>query len=141
MRSLLILTTCLLTSVPLAAQQPSSHPDDLSDPTLTRCTVSVKEERRIPAQDAGVLMELNVKEGDSVEEGVPLCKIDDTETQVRKLIAESARDRAKAEAENDINVKYSEAAAELAEISVTRSAAGQPRQDKPALSPFGSRAT
>ncbi len=36
------------------------------EPVLRRCLVSIVEEARVPAREAGVLVELSVKEGDMV---------------------------------------------------------------------------
>ena len=45
------------------------------EPVLTRCLVSVVEEARIPAREAGVLLELSVKEGDEVRRGGAIARL------------------------------------------------------------------
>ena len=120
---IVVSTAAAALAVPISAQV-GSQPAELEDAVLERCTVTVKKELSIPAEDPGVLKKIAVKEGDVVEENAPLCKIDDTEALTKLEIAESTRDRAQAEAENEINIKYSEKAAGVAkaELDAARSA-------------------
>jgi multidrug efflux pump subunit AcrA (membrane-fusion protein) len=82
---------------------------------LERCIVSVKDEANIPAKEPGVLINLHVREGMRVSEGMALAQIDDEERVVQKEIAEFERDSAAEEAKSDINIRYSQAATDVAE--------------------------
>ncbi len=99
-----------LTTEPLAAQTPSN----LADPQLDHCLVSVKDEVRLPAQEPGVLIGLDFEEGDQISEGQLLGRIDDSERRMQKQLALIEQSAAKERSENDINVRYSVAAAEVA---------------------------
>ena len=91
--------------------------DDASraDPVLQRCLVSLIEEAKVPAREAGVLVELGVREGDVVEKGALIAKIDDSQPQMERRKAKAEHDQAVAKAESDVDVRYSIAAELVAE--------------------------
>ena len=68
-------------------------------------------DRDISAQDAGLLMVMNVREGDSVRKGDLLAQLDTTEAQMRRDVAEFRKDKAKVEAENTIRTRFAKATA------------------------------
>ena len=84
------------------------------EPVLTRCLVSVVEEARIPAREAGVLLELSVKEGDEVRRGGAIARIDDSQPRFEKQKASAEHDQAIAKASSDVDVRYSIAAEKVA---------------------------
>ncbi len=79
------------------------------------CLVSLIEEVEIPARSQGVLVSIGVKEGNSVEKGALLAKTDDSQAQANKTIAHYQYLVALEQAENDVNVRNSRAAAKVAE--------------------------
>ena len=85
------------------------------DPVLDRCLVSLVEEAKVPAREAGVLMELAVREGDVVRKNDVIAKIDDDQPQMEKRKAQAEYDQALAKAQSDVDVQYSEAAEKVAE--------------------------
>lgn len=102
----------LLSVVLLAGQNsPSSGQDKV---TLEHCVVSLIDEAQVPAKRAGVLRTLDVAEGALVQEGALVAQIDDAEAVVRRKIAQREYEAAKKESENDIDVRYSTAAAAVA---------------------------
>lgn len=84
------------------------------EPVLERCLVSLVEEAQVPAREAGVLVELQVREGDVVSRGDLIARIDDSQPDFdrRKAVAEHAQ--AKAKAESDVDVRYAVAAEQVA---------------------------
>ena len=84
---------------------------------LSGCLVSLIEEAEVPAQEAGVLYELAVREGSQVTKGQVLGRVNDRAAQFQKQLAESAYRAAKEKSENDINVRYAVAAAKVAEAA------------------------
>jgi macrolide-specific efflux system membrane fusion protein len=84
---------------------------------LNNCLVSLIEEAEVPAQEEGVLYELVVREGSQVTKGQVLGRINDRAAQLKKHMMESAYRAAKEKSENDINVRYSTAAAKVAEAA------------------------
>jgi multidrug efflux pump subunit AcrA (membrane-fusion protein) len=96
----------------LAATASAAGP---ADPVLPNCLISVKDEVQVPAQEAGVLVELPAQLGMRVERGDVLGKIDDSERQMQKRLALIEQKAAREKAENDIDVRYASAASKVAE--------------------------
>ncbi|NCX99621.1 MAG: biotin/lipoyl-binding protein, partial [Planctomycetia bacterium] len=85
------------------------------EPVVDRCLVSLMEEAKVPAREAGVLVELGVREGDVVEKGALIAKIDDSQPQMERRKARAEHEQAVAKAESDVDVRYSIAAELVAE--------------------------
>jgi multidrug efflux pump subunit AcrA (membrane-fusion protein) len=103
------LLTCLLGS--LIAQSGAAAPSSV---TLENCYVTQIEEVQVPAQEAGVLKELAVKEGDMVQQGQPIGQIDDVEARMQQRVAAYELRVAKEKADSDVNIRYSKASADVA---------------------------
>ena len=97
------------------------------EPVLRRCLVSVVEEARVPAREAGVLVELSVKEGDTVRRGGAIARIDDSQPRFEKQKASAEHDQAIARAKSDVDVRYSVAAEKVAEAEVEKAVASNRR--------------
>lgn len=82
---------------------------------LEGCLVVLIEEADVPAQQAGVITEITVHEGDQVEVDQQLAQIDDAQVQVDREVKEQERLIAETEASNDIDIRYAVAAAQVAE--------------------------
>jgi multidrug efflux pump subunit AcrA (membrane-fusion protein) len=78
-----------------------------AEPVLTNCLVSLVEEAKVPAREAGVLLELTVREGDTVRAGEMIARIDDNQAQMEKRRAKAEHDQASAKAESDVDIRYS----------------------------------
>jgi macrolide-specific efflux system membrane fusion protein len=79
------------------------------------------EEAEVPAQEAGVLTEVAVREGQRVKKGERLAQIDD---QVARLAAEAAQAQfkiARAKATNDVRMRFSKKALEVSQAELRRS--------------------
>lgn len=95
-----------------AGAQPPAGP---AEPVLTNCLVSLVEEAKVPAREAGVLLQLAIREGDAVRVGEVIARIDDNQAQMEKRRAKAEHDQAAAKAESDVDVRYSIAAEKVAE--------------------------
>ena len=82
---------------------------------LKSCLVSLIEEAHVPAQQAGVLKEIAVKEGCQVKVGDLLAKIDDAQAAVQLKVASFEYEVAREEAANNIHVRYANAASKVTE--------------------------
>lgn len=82
--------------------------------TLTNCMVSVSQQAQVPAREAGLLTDIPVKDGQQVKEGQALAQIDDMKSQLEYRAAVFKYEEEKAQAENDIDVRYSRAKADVA---------------------------
>jgi|694.fasta_scaffold15751_1 multidrug efflux pump subunit AcrA (membrane-fusion protein) len=108
----------LLATISLAgAACPTARAEESpgGDPVLERCLVSLIEEAKVPAREGGVLVELRVREGDVVEKGVLIAKIDDSQPQMERRKAQAEHEQAVAKAQSDVDVRYSIAAELVAE--------------------------
>ena len=81
---------------------------------VDRCQVTLIDVVDVAAQEAGLLMELEVREGSEIKEGDPIGQINDSKMLMAKKVAEAEHKVALAEAENDIAIRYSEKAYEVA---------------------------
>jgi membrane fusion protein, multidrug efflux system len=85
-----------------------------SDPVLTGCLVKLEDDVKLPAKEAGVLVYVGVKEGDQVQDKQVLARIDDDEAQAKKKVADYALTSAIERYKDDVDIRYSEKAADTA---------------------------
>ena len=85
------------------------------EPVLERCLVSLEEEAKVPAREAGVLVQLAVREGAIVSKGDVIAKIDDNQPQMERRKAKAEHDQALAKAESDVDVRYAQTAQAVAQ--------------------------
>ncbi|MEX2307117.1 MAG: efflux RND transporter periplasmic adaptor subunit [Pirellulales bacterium] len=79
------------------------------------------EEAEVPAQEAGVVTAVAVREGQRVKQGELLTQIDD---QVARLAADAAKaefEIARAKATNDVRIRFAKKALEVSEAELRRS--------------------
>jgi multidrug efflux pump subunit AcrA (membrane-fusion protein) len=82
--------------------------------------ISVIDAVEVPARETGVLLELNAREGDPVESGRVLGRVDDDEA---RLLADRARTDAaiaREKADNDVRIRLAEKALGVAKAELTR---------------------
>jgi len=136
------MATVLIGPFLLLAGQPSSAPPN-GEVLVTRCVVSALDDVDVPAQDAGVLLDkipvldsdgkqvtedgvpqyrqFRVREGMQVQKDQLLAILDDAESWKAWEAAYARLEAAQAEAGNDINVRYAEAARLVAEAEYKQS--------------------
>lgn len=85
---------------------------------LDKCLVSLSEEVTVPAQDAGLLIRLNVAEGDLATHEQLLGQIDNRAALAAHRVAEAAHFQAKTQAANDFDVRYANAVAAVADADL-----------------------
>jgi multidrug efflux pump subunit AcrA (membrane-fusion protein) len=85
------------------------------DPVLANCVVQLEDDIKVPAPEAGVLVQLSVKEGSQVQRGQVLAKVYDEEVKIQKQAAEYALGAAHKAAKDDIQQRYAKASAAVAE--------------------------
>jgi multidrug efflux pump subunit AcrA (membrane-fusion protein) len=103
-----------------ATVPPAAGRAEEGEPVLLRCLVSLVEEAKVPAREAGVLVELDIREGDVVKRGEQIARIDDNQPQFQKKKAKAEHDQAVAKSESDVDVRYSVAAELVAEAEVAK---------------------
>lgn len=110
MRSIVFVLTGLL----LAFSPSLLNAADATTITLP-CEVNPDQEAEIPAQEAGVLQKIFVREGDQVAEGSVLAQIDDVIPQLQQEVAGYKLDVARKQAEDDVDIRFASASANVAE--------------------------
>jgi multidrug efflux pump subunit AcrA (membrane-fusion protein) len=81
---------------------------------VPHCVVALAEQADLPPQEAGVIQEILVTEGQVVDKGQLLVQLDDGKAQKEQDVAQAKYDAAKAKADDDINIRYAVAAAKVA---------------------------
>lgn len=103
--------TFVVLGVQAGAQSVSS--DSPADPTVD-AVVKVADHIKLPAKEPGVLIHLAVKEGSQVRAGQQIGKIDDRENQLQMKAADYGFRAAIKKFNDDVDIRYSEAAAAVA---------------------------
>ncbi|MGL4513562.1 MAG: HlyD family secretion protein [Lacipirellulaceae bacterium] len=92
--------------------QPATRPS--GDPQIKGCLVDLVDDIELPAPEAGILVFLGVEEGDQVSSEQEVARIDDREAQQAKRVAEFAYQSAGERARDDVEIRYSQAATDVA---------------------------
>lgn len=82
--------------------------------------VRLIDEAEVPAREAGVLEEIRVREGDFVQEGAIIARIDDALARLTRDRAAIELRIAEREAENDVDIRYARKKVELAQAELDR---------------------
>jgi len=91
--------------------------------TMTHCQVFLIHDTELSAKESGTITAIHVREGDEVRAGTMLACIDDRQAQYDKLSAELKRDAALAKSQDDIEVRFAEAAFGVADAELNQSLA------------------
>ena len=83
--------------------------------------VKLIEQVDVPAREAGVLAAVDVQEGEMVEEGDPLGRIVDTESQIAEERAKIELEIAKKNAANDVSIRFARKSMDVAKAELRRS--------------------
>ncbi|REK12567.1 MAG: HlyD family efflux transporter periplasmic adaptor subunit [Planctomycetota bacterium] len=89
--------------------------------------VKLIEQVEVPAREAGVLEQVDVREGQMVEEGAEIARIDDSAPRLDKRTAELELVAAAKMAENDVKVRYARKSAEVADAELQRAVKSKQR--------------
>ncbi|HZZ28741.1 MAG TPA: HlyD family efflux transporter periplasmic adaptor subunit [Pirellulales bacterium] len=104
-------------NAPPASSGATSQPGTV---TLDHSEVRLDEEAQVPAQEAGVLMKIEVHEGDQVPLNTLLAQIDDAQVQKQLKNATAEYNGAAEKSNSDIDVRYATAAYEVAKFEYLR---------------------
>jgi macrolide-specific efflux system membrane fusion protein len=91
---------------------------------LDRCLLSLVDDVQVPAQESGVLVELRVHEGEQVESGAVLGRVNDTPARLQRRVAAAERATSHEKAQDDVDVRYADATRQVAtsEYDINRDA-------------------
>ena len=107
--------TAVLLARGLAAAEPSSTIQ------IDGAQLTLIEHADLSAREAGVLNQIVVAEGETVEAGKPIALIDDQDAKVIKQRAETELAMARALAENDVRIRFAKKSLEVARAELKRS--------------------
>lgn len=82
--------------------------------------VTLIEQVEVPAREAGVLLSMEVREGETVEAGQLVGQIDDREARLLAARAETELLQARQLAENDIKVRFARKSADVSQAELQR---------------------
>ena len=101
------------------AALPGDSTQPASQARVARAVVKLIDDVEIPAEEAGRIMAVQVREGDRVEEGKTiLAQMDDSHAAAALRIADADHKATQEKARNDINVRNAKAAAEVAKADL-----------------------
>ncbi|MGQ9575612.1 MAG: HlyD family secretion protein [Thermoguttaceae bacterium] len=103
----------ILAGLPGSSGQSAGKP--ANDPCRPEHCVITAVSVEVPAQEAGLLKQILVREGQEVNEGDLLAQIDDTQAKAAKEVADYRLKAAEKEAGNDVSVRYAQAGFMVAE--------------------------
>lgn len=118
-------TVCMATvALALIASGGPARADEPAAPLslqVESVVLRLLEEAEVPAQEAGVVTELAVREGQRVKKGDLVAQIDDQVARLAADAAQSQYDIARAKAANDVRLRFSKKALEVAQAELRRS--------------------
>lgn len=95
---------------PTSSASPPGSKLSRKELVIDRCLVTLIDDNKVPATEAGMLTDVPAKEGHSVEKDALVAQIDSRSTLAKQKIAEAEFSAAKAQSENDAEVEVAEAA-------------------------------
>ncbi|MFN3192088.1 MAG: efflux RND transporter periplasmic adaptor subunit [Aureliella sp.] len=94
--------------------------DEASVPVRLEARVTLIDDVRLPARQTGALLLLNVREGQTVQRGEVLGRIDTSLSELEAEVASQQADMAKAQMENQVNVRYAQKSLQVAQAEFER---------------------
>ncbi len=120
--------TIVAMGISVLAQQPKSstrlvgaESSRTDAAAITNCQVFLIDDVPVPAMETGAIVSLAVREGDHIHQGQLLAQIDVRRSQYDKLTAELKRNAAMAKAQDDIEVRFAQASAGVADAELAQS--------------------
>ncbi len=129
----MLLSFALTSADPAAAtttSAPRPAPPAVEIVEVPSMLIRIDEQVEVPAREAGVLAAVNVREGQMVEQGACIAQIEDDEARVAAERAKIEMDIAKANAENDVGVRFARKSREVVEAELRRSSEALDRYAK-----------
>jgi macrolide-specific efflux system membrane fusion protein len=108
---------CLLVAAMMLAHSTAGGAGEIQIPSAL---IKLVEQVEVPARQSGALDELGVHEGDMVEAGALVAKIEDADVQLDMRRAQLELAAARKQAENDVKVRFARKSLEVAEAEQRR---------------------
>ena len=97
--------------------------------TVEGCLVSLIDEVQVASPVNGLLKSIDVKEGQPVNVDQVIVRLEDTDVQIARRVASGEEQVAIREAENDVNVRAADKAAEVAKAELAESHAANQQME------------
>ncbi|MCC9605724.1 HlyD family efflux transporter periplasmic adaptor subunit [Blastopirellula sp. JC732] len=104
----------------LAIAAQISSPVAAADISVNSTLLKIIETVEVPAQQAGALDKVNVREGTIVDRGELLAHIADKEMELELVAKKAEHAIAQREAENDVNIRFSKKSLEVSQAELQR---------------------
>lgn len=119
------LLACGLLLSPLSSARaqfelPTAETTQGGDPKINDCQIDLVEDIDLPASEAGLLTFLGITEGQLIKSEEVLAKIDPRQAEMQKRVAKYGLRSATKQANNNVEIEYSKAAALVAEAEYQR---------------------
>jgi RND family efflux transporter MFP subunit len=115
---LCVIILAVLTSSRLSGAETATNAQPIE---VQSVVLRLLAEADVPAQEAGVLTKVAVREGDALKKGALLAQIDDQVARMAEQAAQYKYDVAHEKATNDVQIRFARKAAEVAEAELQRS--------------------
>jgi multidrug efflux pump subunit AcrA (membrane-fusion protein) len=109
------------TANPPPAARPAPAAEFVETVEVPSMLIRIDEQVEVPAREAGVLADMNVREGQMVAQGALIAQIEDDEARIAADRAKIEMEIAKANAENDLGVRFARKSREVVEAELRRS--------------------
>lgn len=116
----LLLVACALSGPPGGLTSAAALGQSTGDAVISGCTVQVLHDVEVPSQEAGLIVQLDLKPESSVNSGDVIAVIDSQREEIQKKAAEAAYDAARKQAENDVNTRFALAQEEVSQNELDR---------------------
>jgi multidrug efflux pump subunit AcrA (membrane-fusion protein) len=123
-----MMQTIFLAAIFVVSQaQPSTPSGPVA--VVEAATLALIDEANVPAAKEGILTEIHVKEGDTVQKGASIAQTDVREAEVKLRLAQHELAAAQEEAKSDVRVRAAQAAHRVAEAELTQAKATRLRAE------------
>ena len=116
-----LLGLCILTAADEPAVSTGGGQNPANTIQVSSAVIKIADSVDVPAEYPGILTKVLVKEGQLVQQGEPIAKINDAELSLRLVRSKYEYEIAKLTAENDVDIRYSEKSRDVAIADVQRS--------------------
>ena len=103
---------------------------DGSEINVSSVGVTLIEQAEVPAREAGVIVDVMVREGQHVKAGKVLAQIDDVQSRLELNRAKIEHENAVKQADNDVKIRLAEKSLEHAEVELKRTEDSRKRYPK-----------
>jgi macrolide-specific efflux system membrane fusion protein len=113
--------TLMALALPLDVRANSEDADLVAAREVESVVLRLIEEAEVPAQEAGVVTQILVRDGQRVKRGELLAQVDDQVARLAEKAAAAQFEIARAKATNDVRIRFSKKALEVSEAELQRS--------------------